>query len=249
MPLNALTIRALAARLGLLALSTLALSGCQSIQGTTTVSATLRVVDVSPNSGGLDFYLNKNILIYNVGSPSSTNYVPLNSGTYTVAATIANNSVNNAIATTSLGVATGKQYTVLAGNIPASLELTAYTDQNTPAPSGNVALRFLDQATSVGAIDIYLVPQGGKLITTNPFITGLTFDSNSGYINLPSGAYTVIIVPTGTIPIATTVATYSGPIKTYNAGVVDTLVIRDLTLTTSTPVDIMYLTDYTPPGS
>lgn len=249
MPVTGLTIRALLARLGVLAASTLALSGCQSIQGSNTVSATLRVVDVSPNSGGLDIYLNKNILVYNVGPQSYSNYVPLSSGNYTVSAVQANGSVSSAIATTSLGVATGKQYTVIAGNIPASLELTAYTDQNTPAPGGNVSLRFLDQATALGAIDVYLVPQGGKLITTNPFIQGLTFDANSGYLALPAGTYQIVIVPTGTIPIATTVATYSGAQVAYGAGNAYTYVLSDNTLTTSQPVTVKGLCDYVPPGS
>ena len=42
---------------------------------------------------------------------------------------------------------TGSQYTVLAGNISASLQMTVLKDQSYPAPSGQVALRFLDQAT------------------------------------------------------------------------------------------------------
>lgn len=249
MPLNALTIRAFALRLGLLAAGTMALSGCQSIQGAQTPSATLRIIDVSPNSGGLDIYLNKNILVYNVGPQSYSNYVTLSSGNYTVSAVQANGSVNSPIATTGLGVATGKQYTVLAGNIPASLELTAYTDQSSPAPGGNVNIRFLDQATAVGAIDIYLVPQGGKLITTNPFIQGLTFDTNSGYLSIPASTYQIVIVPAGTIPIATTVATYSGAQIAYSAGNAYTIVLSDNTLSASQPLTVKPLCDYVPPGS
>ena len=64
------------------------------------------------------------------------------------------------------------QYTVLIGNSAASLQQLTLTDQSQPAPSGQIALRFIDQATRISAVDIYLVPAGQKLTAVTPLVTG-----------------------------------------------------------------------------
>jgi hypothetical protein len=205
------------------------LSGCQTIQGTSPTSPEVRFVDAQATGAGsvpgLDFYLNSTGEAYNLGPSTGTNYLPIGTGTYTVKA-VGDNTMQT-LASTSLTANANQHYTVLAGNISASLQLTAILDQSTPSPTGQVDIRILDQSQNSGAVDIYFVPQGGKLTTTNPAIQGLTFNANSGYIGLPAGSYQIAIVPTGTVPIATTVTLITGPQTTYTAGEAATIVLLD----------------------
>ena len=59
-------------------------------------------------------------------------------------------------------------------------------------------MRFVHQATRAGAVDIYLVPSSGKLLTSSPIATGVVFTGNTGYINVPAGTYTIYTVPGAT---------------------------------------------------
>jgi hypothetical protein len=245
MAASALTFRAFLTRLGPLALASLALSGCQSIQGTSPTSPEVRLVDAQASGGGvqgLDFYLNNSVEAYNLGPVTFTNYIPIKTGSYT--ASVATTQTTQILASTGFTAATNQHYTVVAGNIPAQLELKAFADQSGPAPNGQIDIRFLDQSQNNGAVDIYLVPQGGKLITTNPVMTGLTFDTNTGYISVPAGTYQMAIVPTGTIPISTTVTLATGPLTTYAAGDAVTFLLTDNTFVTTPTLTISPLKPY-----
>jgi len=84
----------------------------------------------------------------------------------------------------------------------------------------------------VGAVDIYLIPTGSTLITTLPLLTDITFSTNTGYLNIPANTYTVAMVPTGTVPLATTLTLYTGPQVAYASGAVRTFIMTDQQITT-----------------
>jgi hypothetical protein len=139
-----------------------------------------------------------------------------------------------------------KQYTLLISNVAASLQTQVLTDQSQPAPSGAVSLRFLDEAQSVGTIDLYLVPTGSTLLKANPLPGGqsLVFGANTGYLNVPTGTYTLYIVADGTVVSTTTVPLYTGASTTYPGGSARTLLILDNQLVTSPPITVTTLNDY-----
>jgi len=235
-----------ALRLGGLALLLASLPGCQSIQATSNNVAELRVINASPDAGGgkgLDFYLNNTALVYSVGFGKNTNHTPVAPGTYTVYAD--QGGTTQTLISSGVTLGNGQAKTVLVGNFNASLEENILTDQTTPAPGGEAAFRFLDQNTSVGAVDIYLVPSGGKLITTLPFLQDITFDTNTGYVTFPDGTYAINIVPTGTVPIATTVTLYSGPQVSYGSGAVSTVLLLNEVVTSTPAIQVNVINDLT----
>jgi hypothetical protein len=116
---------------------------------------------------------------------------------------------------------------VLAGNISASLQMTVLKDQSFPAPAGQVALRFLDQATHAGAVDIYLVPPGSTIGRVSPIDTGLSFSSNTGYIDAPSGTYSILVLPAGAVPSSAATPIYSGSQVSYPGGSARTILLID----------------------
>ena len=239
----------IAARLSAIALALGALSGCQSVNINAGNVAQIRFIQASPDAPGIDFYANNTAEAYNVGFGYGTSYVPVVPGTYTISADHAN--TRTVLATAGQGMASGQQYTALVGDNLASLQETILTDQSTPAPSGEISVRLIDEATKVGAVDVYLVPSSGKLSTTALIsnLTALTFGTNTGYINIPAGTYAIAVVPTGTVPVSTTVTLLSGPQVGYAGGAVRTVVLIDQIVTTTPGVAAFVAADYDSPSS
>lgn len=220
------------------------LPGCQSITGNANV-AELRIVDASPDAPGLDAYQGTNILAYNLGLGTITSYVSTTPGTYTLSVDSAGTQQRLVAAQATL--LNGGQYTVLVGNYLNSLQEVILKDQSTPAPSGQINVRFLDQSTRAGALDIYLVPSGSTLATIKPVMTNITFNVNSGYFNIPTGSYTLVALPTGTVPTATTTSLYTGPSVTYSSGAARTFILVDQQLITTPGIQVVTGDDYDSP--
>lgn len=239
----------LAARLGAAALSLGALSGCQSVEINSANVAQVRFIQASPNAPGIDFYAGATAEAYNVGFGYGTSYVPIVPGNYTINADQAG--TRTVLATASQSMATGKQYTALLGNVLGSLSETILTDQNTPAPSGEISVRVIDQATRAGAVDVYLVPSSGKLTTTALIsnLAGMNFGTNTGYINIPAGTYAIAVVPAGTVPVSTTVTLLTGPQVGYAGGAVRTVVLIDQVVSTNPGVAAFVADDYDSPST
>ena len=205
----------------------------------------MRIIAASPDAPGLDFYLNNNILAYNLGFGSITSYISVNAGIDTVAADTAG--TKQTLVSAKNTFVNSNQYTVLVGNAAADLQELVLKDQAQAAPSGQISLRFIDQATQIGALDLYLVPMGQKFTAVTPLITDLTFGNAPSYLNVPTGTYTLVIVPTGTVPTGMTVATYTGAQVTYSGGSATTIVLLDQQLVTTPGVQVVTATDYTSP--
>ena len=234
-----------APRLVAAALAVSALSGCQSIDVNSSNASLVRVFNASVDSTGFDFYTGKTAIVYNLGFPSYTvTYVPLNPGTQAITTDQAG--TTQVLASVNASLSSQKSYTVITGNVAANLQETIFADQNFAAPTGQIAVRLINEATRIGPVDVYLVPSGGKLSTTIPVVTNLSFDMNSGYIDIPIGTYTVAILPTGTIPGSGTTL-FSGSQGTYTTGCAETIVVIDTPLTTAPAATGVVLNDFTPP--
>jgi hypothetical protein len=137
------------------------LTGCQAMVSGGAPLAQVRVITASPDVPALDIYQGSTALTYNLGFGSITSYIPLSAGTYTLLANTAG--THQTLISSKATLAPSAQYTVLIGNVAASLQQITLVDQSQPAPSGQVSLRLIDQATHTGAVDIYLVPAGQRL--------------------------------------------------------------------------------------
>jgi hypothetical protein len=220
MPVNRLH---LATRIAALAVLAAGLAGCQGVTGIQPV-AQVRVIDTSPDAPALDVYQNSQASLYNVGFGTVSSYIPLAPGSYTHAAFTTG--TQQQLAQVRGALAPGSQYTLLTGNIAANLQMALLRDQSFPAPGGQVALRFLGQATRSGPVDIYLLPAGFSLTGASPIAAGVSFGSNTGYINAPSGTYSIVAYPAGILPTAAAPA-YTGSQVAYPATSVRTILLLD----------------------
>jgi hypothetical protein len=234
-------------RFAALALLAVGLAGCQSIAGIQPLSQ-VRVIDVSPDAPALDIYQNSPqssaAMLYNIGFGTVSSYIPVAAGAFSHAAYTSGTQQQLAFVRGTF--LTGSQYTVLAGNITASLQMTVLKDQSFPAPSGQVALRFLDQATRTGTVDIYLVPPGSAPGKTAPIDTGLSYSSNTGYINVPSGTYSIVVLPGGTVPSSASSPTYTGSQVSYPGGSARTILLIDQQPATTPGLQVITAADYDP---
>jgi hypothetical protein len=223
MLLNRLHLATRARRLTALAILATALSGCQSITGNQPFTQ-VRVIDASPDAPNLDIYQNASVGLYNIGFGTVSSYIAIAPGASVHAAFTAG--TQQQLAQVRGTFATGTQYTVLTGNVAANLQMTVLRDQSTPTPSGQVALRFLGQATRIGAVDLYLVPSGSSLTGIAPIATGIGFGGNTGYIDAPSGTYSIVAFPSGSSPNVSA-PVFTGSQAFYPGGSARTIVLID----------------------
>jgi hypothetical protein len=220
------------------------LSGCQAIISNPPL-AQVRIIDASPDAPGLDIYQGSSALAFNLGFGTITSYIALAPGTYTFVADSAGS--KQVLSSSKATLVASSQYTVLIGDAAASLQQLVLTDQSQAAPSGQIALRFIDQGTRIGAVDIYLVPAGQKLTAVTPVVSGIVFGVNTGYLNIPTGTYTLVMVPAGTVPTSTTVATYTGAQVTYAPGAARTVILIDQQLVTTPGLQVITADDFDSP--
>lgn len=189
-------------RLAALGMCGVVLAGCQGVTGLQN-PAQVRVIDASPDAPALDIAQTSPATtvpngLYNIGFGTVSSYIPMSAGTYTHSAFVSGTQQQLALARGTFRA--GGQYTLLAGNIAANLQMAVLKDQSTPAPNGQTALRILGQATRSGAVDLYLLPAGFSLSGASPIATGVNFGTNTGYINAPAGTYSIVAYPAGVTP-------------------------------------------------
>jgi hypothetical protein len=222
------------------------LVGCQSINMTPENVAQVRVIAASPDAGSMDFYAGSSALAYSVDFGSASTYVPLPAGSVRLSANTA--SSNQMLVAANAGLVAGRQYTAVVANVAASLQETIYPDQTTPAPAGDVAVRIIDAATRAGGVDLYMVPAGEKMKATAAVRAGVAFGASTGYVILPAGTYSLVVVPAGTAPTNQALPLLTAPQTTYAAGAVRTVVLVDHPNAQSQGVDEIVASDYDPPG-
>jgi hypothetical protein len=236
----------LAARLAAAITILVTLTGCQAIVSSAP-QAHVRIINATPDAPRLDLYQDSNALAFNLDFGTVTSYIQLAPGAYNITAnTAGTRQVLSAAKTT---FTTAGQYTVLIGNTAASLQQLTLADQSQPAPPGQTALRFISQATRAGAIDIYLVPSGQKISSVIPLVTGFAFGANTGYVNVPTGTYSLAMLPSGTSPAGSTIATYAGPQVTYSAGAARTVILIDSPPVSTPGIKVITANDFDPPGT
>jgi hypothetical protein len=213
------------------------LSGCQSVSSMASRSQ-VRIIDVSPDAPEVDVYQNSSVLASRLSFGTVTSYVPVEPGTYKTRAAVTG--TRQTLVSSKAKLSAG-QYTVLIGNYNSNLQQTLLKDQSHPAPAGQIALRFVDQAMRSRPVEVFLVPAGQRASSVKPVVTGLSFGSNTGYLNRPAGIYTLEVIPVGGTEPA-----YTGAQVTYAGGSASTVVLVDHQ--EEDGVQAILLEDYVPPS-
>ncbi len=221
--------------------------GCQGIDMSPENVAHVRVIAASPDAGSMDFYAGGTALAYSVDFGSASTYVPLPAGNVRLSANTAN--TTQMLVAANAGLTPGRQYTAVVTNIAASLQETIFADQTSPAPAGEVAVRVIDAATRAGNVDLYMVPAGEKLKATAAMRAGVAFGAATGYMMMPAGTYSLVVLSGGTAPTNQALPLMTAPETTYAAGAVRTVVLVDHPIAKEQGVDEIVASDYEPQES
>lgn len=237
LPVPMLTVLA-----GLSLAGSLVLAGCQNVSGYTQVSL-VRVIDASYNAPAIDVYVEGTLLEANVGQGNISSYgtfAPNNNAAVKVTAISNNKTLTSSNAT----LLAGKANSVLVTDINAGYQVTVLADQSTAAPSGHSDYRFLNQAPSTGAVDVYFLSGTAATVfaTAKPVITALAVGATSGYVSIPSSTLYMIIAPTGTTLSTTNTTIYISQPIALTGGEVRTVLIVDPLLVTQ-PVQVYTAND------
>lgn len=224
----------------------IALTGCQGLIGAPS-SSQVRVIDVSPDAPSLDIYQSHDALAYSLGFGTITSYVPVTPGTYTIAANSTGS--GQVVSSTKNTFLPSTQYTVLIGNTAANPQQLTLKDQNQPAPSGQIALRFIGQAPRSGPVDIYLLPKGQTFTDARPVATNVSLGANTGYLSVPTGTYSIVMLPAGTPSLGSTPAAYVGTQVAYADGSARTIILIDQRQISGYHLQIITANDYDPPSA
>lgn len=163
-------------------------------------TAQVRVVHGSPDAPAVDVLVDGAEVLGDVSYTQSSAYLDVPAGIRNIKVNAANSAttVINASPTLTAGTA----YTVIATNELASIEPLVLVDDLSPPAAGNIKVRLVHGAPGVGAVDIYITAPGADISGLAPTLTAVPFKAQSGYLEVPAGAYQVRITPTGSKTVA-----------------------------------------------
>jgi len=76
----------------------------------------------------------------------------------------------------------------------------------------------------------------------------VAFGANTGYQSIPSGTYTLVVLPTGAAPTGTAAASYTGAQITYPSTAARTLIFIDQPLPSVAGLRVITAADYDSPS-
>src|ERR1700676_172544 len=157
----------------------LALIGCSS--GT----ATLRVMNATPNESQIDVSLDSTSFATSVSYGTATGYSSVTSGSRNLK--IYASGVTTAYLNTTIDLGSGGTYTVMPANVLSSATALLLTDNNSTPASNTAALRIVNASPGLGTVDVYLVSPGTNLSSASPTISNFAFEGVSEYKSLTAG--------------------------------------------------------------
>ncbi len=80
-----------------------------------------------------------------------------------------------------------------------TLAALAFVDDHTAPPTGQIKLRIVNGASTIGPVDLY-VNNVGEVFPSAPTVAGLTFKSSTAYLPLSASNYQICMMPAGTSP-------------------------------------------------
>ncbi len=153
--------------------------------------ARVRVAHLSPDAPAVDILVNNMVAFSNVAFKDVSDYAALMPGTYNVKVVPAG-AITPVVIEANLTLDAGKDYTVAAVNVLASIEPLPLLDNNAAPAAGNAHVRFVHASPDAPAVDI-AVAGGGPVLFPN-----VPFKGVGTYLPVPAGTYDLEVRLAGT---------------------------------------------------
>ena len=183
-------IAALVAAIGLI-------SGWSALSASAQESdARVRVLHGSPDAPPVDVFVDGNKVIPNLAFGSITDYVTLPAGAHNVKVFPApSDGTGTPVIEADLTLEAGKDYTVAAANVLASIEPVVYVDNNAAPAAGKGHVRVIHLSPDAPAVDIFA--EGAGVVVPN-----LAFKAASDYLPLDAATYNIQVRVADTVTVA-----------------------------------------------
>jgi hypothetical protein len=216
------------------------LTGCQNLAAGMP-AAQVRIVDTSVDAPELDIYHGGSALAYNLGFGTVSSYVSVVPGASVVSAHAAGTKLP--LSSVQGSFAASGHYTVLiSGGPTGTVSETLLADQGVAASAGLASVRVFAQARrAAGDVDVYLVRSGSTVGESRPVMTNVSYGENGEYMNVPAGAYRVVLMAAGS-----SVPVYSGATVAYTSGSARTLIVLDSQRIDGQKVQVVTAEDFDP---
>lgn len=160
--------------------------------------AQLRFVHASPDTVPLDILVDGKTITANLGFGSTfpaSGYQSVNAGTRRVQERDTGTTDDEINSTISFG--SGKNYTLIASGLNASIAAVLLTDDSSAPASGKVKVRVAHLAPDLtDRLDFYVVPAGTVITGTTATVPGLSYTQASSYQTLDAGNIELIVTET-----------------------------------------------------
>jgi hypothetical protein len=137
--------------------------------------ALVRVAHFSPDTAGVDVWVDGNRVLRNVGYDTVSDYVPLPSGEHQFALrSFGAPSTSKPILSATAALAPDVAYTIAGVGLNRALRGQIFQDNLTAPPSGSAKVRVIDAAVGLAPIDVALT--GGATFNNVGFPTASTYE-------------------------------------------------------------------------
>lgn len=158
--------------------------------------ARVRVVHASPDAPAVDVLVNDGLAFGNVAFRDITGYATLPPATYNVKVVPAG-ATTPVVIEADLTLEAGKEYTVIAKDLLASIGALVLVDNNSAPAPGNAHVRFVHLSPDAPAVDI-AVAGGGPVIFGNVSFGEESVGVVGAYTPVPAGVYDLEVRLAGT---------------------------------------------------
>jgi len=175
-------------------------TACSDDNNSPSSNAQVRVVHGSPDAPAVDVLVDGAKVLDSVTYKVASGYLAVPSGSRNVKVNLY--STATSVINADVVLSKDASYTVIAVNTAAAIEPLVLMDDLASPAAGNVKVRLVHGAPSVGTVDIYVTAPGANLAAATPTLTDVPFKGASGYLEVPAGDYQVRITPAGTKTVA-----------------------------------------------
>jgi hypothetical protein len=172
---------------GLVAAGALALT-VAAPAGAASGNALIRVIHGSPDAPAVDVFANgaKVAALSNLSFGHITDYVSVPAGTYSIKVCATADNTVCPIGPVDLTFAAGKQYTIAASDLLASIKATVFTDNPMPV-DGKTQVRVVHLSADTPAVDVLTQDKATTVVSD------LSYPNATSYLTLAPASYDLIV--------------------------------------------------------
>src|SRR5215471_8681172 len=179
----------------LLILTVFVISSCKlNDNNTSSPIASFGIVNVSPNAGNLDVYLNTTPIVYNLPYGTDTGYFSISPGAYTFMVDTTGSTAPRL--NTSVSFTPGFTYSIFIIDSSSNLQVAQVEDNFTAPATDSADVRFFNFSPNSPAIDVAV--SGNVLFSSRAYNDVSSNIGLAQFMTIAPGTYTVELRTAGT---------------------------------------------------